>query len=125
MWFGGVAGSTVASAREHVVTTTVSNAHWAAVALAALTGLIHLYVGWARGRPSLALAGVGFFVGIALFLRGYRRRLLYALGMGYVLVQIALWAVFNAGEYTTIGYVDKAVQVLLVALLGYLFLTGR
>lgn len=83
--------------------------HWTAVALVSLTGGIHRYVGWARARPSQALAGRGFFAGIVLFFAGYRRRVLDALGIGYVGVQVVLWAVFNTGEYTLIGYLDKAV----------------
>lgn len=125
MGAGDVHGATVASRRAHIDTTSLRSAHWAALALALLTGVIHLYVGWERGRPSLALAGLGFFSGIAVFLRGYRRPLLYVLGVGYVVVQIVLWAVFNAGEYTAIGYADKTVQAFLVALLASLYLSDR
>jgi len=71
------------------------------------------------------LAGVGFFGAIALFLLGYRRRLLYAVGVVYTGVQIPLWYVVKAGNYTTVGYVDKAVQVLLVVLLIALLWRGR
>lgn len=105
-------------------TASPSWVHWMALTLVAITGLIHLYVGWARGRPSLAVAGLGFFGGLALFLAGYRQRLLYALGIGYVTIQIVLWAVFNAGEYTLIGYVDKAVQVGLLGALATLLRTA-
>lgn len=102
---------------------SLSETHWLAVALVVVTAGIHLYVGWARARPSLALAGGGFVGGLVLFLVGFRRRLLYALGIGYVAVQIVLWAAFNAGEYTVIGYVDKTVQVVLVGILVSLLRT--
>jgi hypothetical protein len=76
-------------------------------------------------RPSLVLGGVGLFAGISVFLAGYRRRSLYALGAGYVVVQIVLWAVLNAREYTAVGYLDEAVQVVLLVLLVGMALAGR
>ena len=67
-----------------------------AIALAALTGLIHVYVGITRGRVSLLLAGLGFFGGIGVFLAGYWPGLIFLAGIGYVLLQIVLWLVFQA-----------------------------
>lgn len=98
-------------------TDSLTGTQWAAVVLAFLTGLIHLFVGVNRGRPSLALAGVGFGVGIALFLAAHRRHMLYLVGSVYVALQIVLWIVFQQGEYTPLGFLDKAIQILLVALL--------
>lgn len=99
---------------------SITGVQWVAVALALLTGLIHLFVGVNRGRPSLVLAGVGFGSGIALFLANYRRHTLYLLGSGYVALQIILWIVFQRGEYALIGFVDKTIQVVLLVILVYL-----
>lgn len=108
-----------------VRTRSITSYKRTAILFGVLTGIIHLYVGVVRGRPALVLAGIGFFGGIGLFLAGYRRKLLAVLGCVYVLVQIVIWAVVNAGEYRMIGFVDKSIQVVLVLLLGYLYLWTR
>lgn len=95
--------------------------HWVAVGLAVFTAVTHIYAGVVEGRIPVALAGVGFLGGIGLFLREYRRRMLYLVGVVYTGVQIPLWYVAKAGEFTALGYVDKVVQVVLVALLAYLY----
>lgn len=107
--------------------------HWAAVVLAAVTGLVHLALGVSNiGTPmgvSFLLAGLGFVVGIGLFLRGYRRRLLYLLGIPYTVTQIVLYVAFNwpnvvflaDGGVYMVGVVDKVVQMLLVATLAVLY----
>jgi hypothetical protein len=91
------------------------------VVLLAFTGVTHLYAGVVEGAPPVLLAGLGFFGGIGLYLRGYRRRLLTAAAVPFTAVQIPLWYVVKAGNYTTVGYVDKVAQVLLLVCLGLLF----
>ena len=108
------------SERWRLDTASITGIQWVAVALALLTGVIHLFVGVNRGQPSLVLAGVGFGVGITLFLANYRHYTLYLLGSGYVALQIVLWIVFQQGEYTLIGFVDKTIQVFLLVILVYL-----
>ena len=110
---------------SRVETGSLGPAHWLAVALVLATGLIHVYAGVIEGRAPVTLAGVGFLGAVVLFLLDYRRRLLYAVGVLYTVIQIPLWYVVKAGEYTAIGYVDKSIQVLLVLLLVYLFWRGR
>jgi len=106
-------------------TESIAGIEWFAVALVFVTGLIHVYVGAVEGAVPLVLAGLGFFGAIILYLANYRRRLLYLVGIVFTGVQIPLWYVVKAGEFTTIGYVDKAVQVVLVGLLAYLYWTAR
>lgn len=111
-------------------TASLTAVHWIALALAALTGAIHLLL--AAIYPELALrmsfllAGLGFFGAIALFLLGYRRRLLYLIGIPYTGVQIVLWYVIvqpTPGTLYTLDVVDKTAQVLLIVLLAYLYAT--
>lgn len=114
-------------------TGSLTTLHWVAVGLAAVTGLVHLALGVSDvGTPmgvSFLLAGLGFVAGIVLFLRGYRRRLLYLLGIPYVGLQIVLYVVFNwpdvvflaDGSVYVVGVVDKIVQALLVAVLVALY----
>lgn len=94
---------------------------WLAIALVFTTGLLHIYAGLVEERIPVALAGIGFFAAMGLYLMNYRRRLLYLTGILYTTVQIPLWYVANAGEFTTIGYADKALQVLLIVILAYLY----
>lgn len=110
---------------DRLETGSLSAVHWLAVALAAVTGAMHVSVGVVDARAPLVLAGLGFFGAVGLFLADYRRQLLYPFGVAYTGLQIAVWAVVNAGSYTAVGYVDKAVQVVLLVLLAYLYWTGR
>ena len=104
--------------------------HWIAVALAAITGAIHLGLGLLFVTDSLGvpflLAGAGFFGAIGLFLVGYRRRLLYLLGVPYAAAQIALWLLINRptpGTVTPVEAIDKLAQVALIVVLAYLYAT--
>ena len=105
----------------HLETESLGTLHWVAIGLALLTGLIHVYAGAIEGRPPVTLAGMGFFGAIGLFLFDYRRRQLYLVGIVYTLVQIPLWYVVKAGEYTPIGYLDKTIQGVLIVLLAVLY----
>lgn len=104
---------------------SLTRVHWLAVALVLATGAIHLYSGLLEGRLPVALAGVGFVVAIGLFLADVHRPLLYVLGIPFTAVQLPLWYVAKAGEYTTLGYVDKAIQVVLIVLLAWLYWRHR
>lgn len=115
----------MAASTGYFETKSLTGLEWFAVALVFVTGVIHLYAGVVEGAVPLALAGLGFFGAIVLYLADYRRRLLALVGIVYTGVQIPLWFVANAGEYATIGYVDKAVQAVLVVLLAYLYWTTR
>lgn len=84
------------------------------VVLVGITALTHIYPGVVEGAPPLVLAGVGFLGGAALYVRGIRRHALAIAAIPYTAVQIPLWVVIKAGDYTLVGYVDKAVQVVLV-----------
>ncbi|WP_458204911.1 DUF7475 family protein [Haladaptatus sp. NG-SE-30] len=108
-----------------VRTESIPSIGWLTVALIFVTGILHIYAGIVEGRIPLTLAGAGFLGAIVLYLADYRRRLLYLVGIFYTAVQIPLWYVANAGEFTTLGYVDKAVQVVLVVLLIYLYWNAR
>lgn len=108
-----------------VATESISRLGWVAIGLVFVTGVLHVYAGIVEGRIPVSLAGVGFLGAIVLYVVDYRRRLLYLVGILYTAVQIPLWYVANAGSFTTLGYVDKAVQVVLVALLAYLYWQTR
>lgn len=120
-------------------TASLTPLHWAAVVLAAITGVIHLLlgvsgllgsevIGTGLGAAFL-LAGLGFFGAIVLLLVDYRRPLLYALGIPYTAAQIVLWYALNFDSVSdmlanagAMGYVDKVVQVVLIVVLAVLYL---
>jgi hypothetical protein len=89
--------------------------------LAVITGVLHVYAGVVEGRVPVALAGVGYAGALVLFFLDYRRRLLYLVGIPYTAIQIPLWLVVKS-EYGVVDYVDKAVQVVLILVLLYLYL---
>lgn len=132
--FDGITDMALTSRFE---TSLLTPLHWAAGALAAITGIIHLFLG-VTGllgtvigtglAVSFLLAGLGFFGGIWLGLIDYRRRLLYAVGIPYAAVQIILWYVANFDSVSDvlanagpIEYVDKVVQVVLIVVLAVLY----
>lgn len=104
---------------------SVSQLGWLAVALVAVTGVLHIYAGIVEGRLPVGLAGVGFLAAIGLYLVDYRRPLLYLVGIVYTAIQIPFWYVVKGGEFTTVGYLDKAVQVVLIVVLAYLYWQTR
>lgn len=106
-------------------TGSISWLGWLAVGLVLVTGVLHIYSGVIEARIPVLLAGVGFLGAIVLYLADYRRRLLYLVGIGYTAIQIPIWFVVKASEYTVIGYVDKAVQVVLILVLAYLYWRSR
>ncbi|MEF8826454.1 MAG: hypothetical protein V5A27_08980 [Halapricum sp.] len=106
---------------ESTKTESLTPVHWLAVVLLVITGIIHLYAGVVEGRLPVSLAGVGFLVGVGLFFLDYRRRVLYVIGIFYTGVQIPLWYVANVGEFTPLGYADKAVQIVIIVVLAFLY----
>lgn len=95
-------------------TTSLSTLEKGIVVLVGITAVTHIYPGVVEGAPPLVLAGLGFLGGAALYVRGVRRDALAIAAIPYTAIQIPLWVVIKAGNYTLVGYVDKAVQVVLV-----------
>lgn len=106
---------------------TLTWVHYAGILLALVTAAIHFWLGvqditGAFGSSFLG-ATAGFLIGIAAVLVGYRRRLVYLLGIPFVGGQIVLWFAFNQPipPISTIEIVDKVTQFLLIAVLFYLY----
>jgi hypothetical protein len=102
---------------------SLTRLQWLAVALVVVTGGLHVYAGVVEGRIPVALAGAGYVGALVLFFLDYRRRLLYLIGVPYTAVQIPIWLVVKS-EYGTVDYVDKAVQIVLILVLLYLYLNA-
>ncbi|KOX94150.1 hypothetical protein AMS69_09610 [Haloarcula rubripromontorii] len=108
---------------------SLDSRHWLGIVAALVSAAIHLLLG-IRLAPSglgisFILAGLGFLGGVALVGLGIRRRLVYAVGVPFTLVQILLWYYVNfaAGpksfptDIGTLGAVDKVAQLVLLAVL--------
>ena len=102
------------------------------IALALLSGLVHLQLGVNYAPEPLGLAflfaGIVFLLAAAGVAMNYRRRLLYQLGIPFVAGQILIWYFLNfaGGEKAfpadvgAIGAVDKIAQVALIVVLALL-----
>lgn len=113
-------------------TASLTGVHWSAIALAGVSGLIHLVLAAIFPatvlRVSFLLAGLGFLGAIVLFLLDYRRRLLYLVGIPFTGVQIVLWYVVvqpTPGTVNVLDVIDKTAQVVLIVLLVYLYAAER
>lgn len=111
---------TVLASRDEPLTRL----HKVAIALAATTGIVHLYLYWAQEFVPFLLAGLGFFGAVVLLVSGVNRRLLYAVGVPFTAAQIAVWVAQGMPEFA-LGAFDKTVQVALIAVLTYLFVSER
>lgn len=112
-------------------TASLTPLHWLAVALAIVSGIVHLALGvmfFPGAQPvAFLLAGLGFFAGVVLFLLDYRRRLLYLAGIPFVALQIVLWWILNQQTQPAISPIegiDKAAQVVLIVVLVVLYRRG-
>ncbi len=102
-----------------------------ALILAAITGILHLYIGLVvvggpygilMGVP-LDLIGLVYFGGIGLVSANYRRDLWLKAGLGWVVLVLVLWAltaavnVTGSGSRDILAYVDKADEVVLLGVI--------
>lgn len=121
--------TTTESERTVLRTDSLTSVVWVGIAVAVVSGLIHLFLG-VRQLPSglgisFVLAGLGFLGAVALVLVGYRRSTVYLVGVPFVLVQIVFWYYVNfvgesasfPGDVGTLGAVDKIAQVVLLVVL--------
>ncbi|MDX1745804.1 MAG: hypothetical protein R3324_07695 [Halobacteriales archaeon] len=119
------------SISSRIQTDSLGPIHWLAVILALLSGIIHLVLGvrfFPQGTAiAFLLAGVAFLVAVGLFLVNYRRRVIYAVGVPFVLLQIVAWLWINQRNQPAVSPVegiDKAAQVILIVVLILLWRRG-
>ena len=115
-------------------TDSMTPVHWVGVALALVSGVVHLVIGVGALPSSFGIAFIlaflGFVGAVTLILLDVRRQLVYLVGIPYVGVQIAAWyqiqvasrGLFNLGA---LDYIDKIAQVLLLVILLYLIREER
>ena len=113
---------------SRIDTASVNTLHWIGIGLAAVTGVIHLYLGVSFITSPLGwsflVAGIGFFAGVAAVLTNTRQRLAILLGIPFTAGQIIIWYVMNAPDLSPLGIADKVVQVLLIVVLVGLYRRG-
>lgn len=98
---------------------------WIAVVLVALTGAIHLYLYAVEGWLPFLLGGLGYAGAIVLLfvLPGYRRYL-YVAGILFAGLHIVGYFLQPLGP-AWIGYLDKAIEIVLVLVLVQLYRTAN
>lgn len=95
-----------------------------AMALATVSGGVHLYLYATQSFIPFLLAGLGFLTLAALVGTTFDYRVLYLGGIPFTLAQIAAWIQLGMPDFT-LGVADKTVQVALICLLAYLFVIER
>src|SRR5436189_1550431 len=96
-----------------------------ALVLAAVTAVLHLYIGiWVYGIPlgvPLILIGLVYLGGIGLVAANNRRDLWLKIGIYWVVIVIVLWAASAAvnapNTNIALAYVAKAVELVLLGIL--------
>lgn len=98
--------------------------HWVGIVAATVTGIAHVVLGVQSGGTFMVLflfATLGFGAGVAAVVVGYRRRLVYALGIPFTAGQIVLWWALNdLPPIPTSHAIDKVAQAVLIAVLAVL-----
>ena len=106
-------------------TESLTPLHWLAIAAALVTATVHLVLGVSAGGTFgvlFLIATVGFLAGVGAVLVGWRRRLIYLLGIPYTAGQIVLWYLLNdVPPIPTSHAIDKIAQVVLIAALVVLY----
>lgn len=93
--------------------------------LAAVTGIVHLYLYVSQEYLPFLATGLGFVGAIALILlAGSYRKWIYLGLIPFTLGQMGAWVMQGMPDFY-LGVFDKTVQVLLIALLVVLFLRDR
>lgn len=95
-----------------------------AMALATVSGGVHLYLYATQSFIPFLLAGLGFLTLAALMATTFDYRVLYLGGIPFTIAQIAAWIQLGMPDFR-LGVADKTVQVALIVLLAYLFVIER
>ncbi|MFC6729071.1 hypothetical protein ACFQDG_10505 [Natronoarchaeum mannanilyticum] len=93
--------------------------HWAMIALALLTGGIHLYVAATTGEPAYAVLGIVLLAGLGVFFTRWFAPPLYLVGAVYVSLLLVAWVIAGQ-QLLALAIVDKLVQVALIVVFAYL-----
>lgn len=125
--------SIATQAKTHVAKNTIgvrlnlrglTAVHWAAMSLATVTGIIHLYLYGTQSFVPFLLAGLGFLTAAGLMLTTFDRRVLYLGGIPFTMAQIGAWISLGMPDFQ-LGVVDKTIQIALICCLAYLFVRDR
>lgn len=111
---------------------------YVAIVLAAVTGVIHLFlapqvIGFSRTLGILfALNGLGFVGGVVVYVTRYWRRELFLVAAGYAVVTVLAFfafqgfsvdAFYRQGSLNTMAVVSKGVEALFAIATAYLYTT--
>lgn len=102
----------------------LTRVQWSAMTLATITGGIHLYLYATQSFIPFLLAGLGFLALAGLMATTFDHRVLYLGGIPFTLAQIGAWIQLGMPDFM-LGVADKTVQVVLIALFAYLYVSER
>jgi hypothetical protein len=102
----------------------LTHARLGAMALATITGGVHLYLYATQSFVPFLLAGLGFLALAGLMATTFDHRVLYLGAIPFTLAQIGAWIQLGMPDFV-LGVADKSVQVALIALFAYLFVSER
>lgn len=102
----------------------LTRARLGAMALATITGGVHLYLYATQSFVPFLLAGLGFLALAGLMATTFDHRVLYLGAIPFTLAQIGAWIALGTPDFA-LGVADKTVQVALIALFAYLFVIER
>lgn len=117
------------STGSRVQTGSLGTFEWLGIALAVVLGIAYFPLGTGALPESIGiaflLAGVGYLGAVGLVLVGYRRRLVYAIGIAYNALLIVLYFLFqqpSLAEIEPFAGAIKIGQALFAVLLGVLLI---
>lgn len=119
----------MAAAESRLGTGSLTTLHWVGIVAAVTTAAVHLVLGvqdlFGGFGTLFLISTVGFLAGIAAVVVGYRRRLVYLLGLPFTAGQIVLWFALNQPipPISTVELVDKLAQMVLVVVLVVLLMS--
>ncbi len=108
---------------------------YGALALAAVTAIVHIYTAYTDIAPygvnvavPLFLIALVYLGGIGLIAANYKRDMWIKVGIGWVLLVLVLWAAAAAntdtgGTRLLLTFIDKGIEVVLLGLLVGLWMT--
>ena len=101
-------GTSQRTRSDSAPTSALTRVHWAAIGLAGITGIVHLYLYRTQSFIPFPLAGLGFLTVAGLMGTPFDYRLLSLGGISFTAMQVAAWIQLEMPDFA-LGVVDKTI----------------